>query len=455
MELEGCTAHVAAAFAANGITQQEGLLVGVSGGMDSVALLHILCKLREVGKVGRLSAAHVNHGIRESAGEDAAFVRALCANWDVRLYETRVDVPKLQEETGQTLEEAARDARYAFLRKAKRESGSAFLVTAHHMDDQAETVLMHLLRGTGLSGLCGMKAVSGDMFRPLLGVSRRELAAYVEENALSYRTDETNLTPCCLRNRIRLELIPLLKEGYNPSISGGLARMAKLLSEDEAYLTLEAEQKLNEAALPAGGYDRNKLALLPMPIQSRAVRLMLSREGALYNLQQAGVIRLCAFLQGRTGARMELPNGMEARIRYDSIIIGKPEEEAPEPFETPFLWPGEIGTPAGVYIATFVDAFVREAGAFVAYMDADKLPEEAVVRRRRPGDRFYPLNAPGERKLKEYLIDKKFAHPARNLPLIAAGQHVLFFPGGTVSHLIRVREDTRRILRVAFQLEQR
>ncbi len=314
MELEGCAARVAAAFAANGITQQDGLLVGVSGGMDSVALLHILCGLRTVGWVKELFAAHVNHGIRDAAENDAAFVRALCADWGVRLYETRVDVPKLRAQSGQTLEEAARDARYAFLHEAKIKSGASWIVTAHHMDDQAETVLMHLLRGAGLAGLCGMKTISGDIFRPLLGVSRSELAAYMEEYALSYCTDETNMEPSCLRNRIRLELLPLLKEGYNPSISEGLARMAALLFEDEAYLCAEAEHKLREAALPAGGYDRNMLLALPMPIQTRAVRLMLSQEGALYNLQQAGVYRLCALLKGRTGARMELPNGMEARI---------------------------------------------------------------------------------------------------------------------------------------------
>lgn len=452
MELEGCAARVAAAFAANGITQQDGLLVGVSGGMDSVALLHILCALRAAGGVKQLSAAHVNHGIRAAAEEDAAFVRSLCASWDVTLYETQVDVPKLRA-NGQTLEEAARDARYAFLREAKQKSGAGWIVTAHHMDDQAETVLMHLLRGTGLAGLCGMKAVSGDILRPLLGVSRRELAAYAEENTLSYRTDETNLEPCCLRNRIRLELLPLLREGYNPSISEGLARMAALLSEDEAYLTAEAELRLRESVLPTGGYDRNSLAALPTPIQARAVRLMLSKEGALYNLQQAGVNRLCALLQGRTGARMELPNGMEARVRYGAIIIGKPEGKDTEPFEAHFAWPGATHTPAGVYTADFADDFRRGEGAFVAYVDADKLPNNAMVRTRRPGDRFYPLNAPGERKLKEYLIDKKIDPPARELPLIAAGQDVLFFPGGTVSHSVRVWEDTRRILRVEFHAE--
>ncbi len=453
MELEGCAARVAAAFAANGIMQQEGLLVGVSGGMDSVALLHILCALRAAGSVKELFAAHVNHGIRAAAENDAAFVRALCASWNVTLYETRADVPKLRAESGQTLEEAARDARYAFLREAKQKSGADWIVTAHHMDDQAETVLMHLLRGTGLAGLCGMKAVSGDIVRPLLGVSRGELAAYAEENALSYRTDETNLEPCCLRNRIRLELLPLLREGYNPSISEGLARMAALLSEDDAYLTAEAEQRLMEAMLPAGGYDRKRIAALPMPIQSRAVRLMLLKEGALYNLQQAGINRLCALLQGRTGARMELPNGTEAYVRYGAIIIGKPKGKDAEPFETHFVWPGATHTPMGVYTAAFADDFRRDEGALIAYMDADRLPNNAVVRVRRPGDRFYPLNAPGERKLKEYLIDKKVDPPARELPLIAAGRDVLFFPGGTVSHSVRVREDTRRILRVKFQRE--
>ncbi|HWR21978.1 MAG TPA: tRNA lysidine(34) synthetase TilS, partial [Feifaniaceae bacterium] len=405
MELQGCAASVTAAFAANGITQQDGLLVGVSGGMDSVALLHILCSLRAAGGVKKLFAAHVDHGIRAAAGEDAAFVRALCARWDVALYETRVDVPKLKRGTGQTLEEAARAARYAFLREAKQKSGADWIVTAHHMDDQAETVLMHLLRGAGLSGLCGMRPVSGGIFRPLLGVSRTEIAAYAEENALSYRTDETNLTPCCLRNRIRLELLPLLKEGYNPSVSEGLARMAALLSEDEAYLTAEAEQRLMEAVLPAGGYDRDKLAALPMPIQSRAVRLMLAKEGALYGIRQAGVNRLCALLRGRTGARMALPNGTEARVRYGAILIGKPEAAAGD-FEAPFCWPGETGTPAGAYTAAFADSLKRDEGAFVAYMDADRLPAGMVARVRRPGDRFYPLGAPGGRKLKEYLIDK-------------------------------------------------
>ncbi len=451
MELEGCTAKVAAAIAANGIGQQDGLLVGISGGPDSVALLHMLCGLRQSGQVKRLFAAHVNHGIRSApAEEDAAFVRALCAEWDVALYETRVDVPKLQLELGQTLEEAARSARYAFLREAKQASGSSWIVTAHHMDDQAETVLLHLLRGTGLAGLCGMKAVSGDIFRPLLDVSRAELLAYAEANGLSYRTDETNMEPCCLRNRIRLELLPLLREGYNPSISEGIARMAALLGEDEAYLAAEAAQRLLEAELPSGGYDRKLLASLPMPIQTRAVRMMLSREGALYNLQQAGVYRLCTLLKGRTGTRMELPNGMEAQVHYDAIIIGKPEADGVEPVETTWLWPGETKTPQGAYIAEFTPGWRQDESAFVAYMDADKLPAEAVVRTRRPGDRFRPLNAPGTRKLKDYLIDKKFPQTERRLPLIASGGDVLFFPGGTVAHAVRVGEETKRVLRVAF-----
>ncbi len=454
MERDGCTAQVEAAIAANSIVKEDGLLVAVSGGADSVALFHMLVGLRAAGRVKNLSAAHVDHGIRETSAEDAAFVRTLCTAWDVPLFETRVDVPSLCRSTGQTVEETARNARYAFLREAKSACNARWIVTAHHMDDQAETVLLHLLRGAGLSGLCGMRAVSGDVFRPLLLVSREAVLSYIKENGLSYRVDETNLEPGCLRNRIRLELLPFLQKEFNPSIAEGMSRMAGLLLQDEEYLSLEAGKRLGEAALMQGGYKRETLAALPAPIKTRAIRLALEREGALYNMSHSWILRVCGLLTARTGARVALPSGMEARASYEALVIERPRQGEEEAFETRFVWPGETKTPLGSYHTAFVDAMQPEEG-FTAYMDADKLPPNAMVRRRIPGDRFHPLGAPGGRKLKEYLIDKKALPAMRELPLIASGQDVLFFPGGTIADAVRVSEGTQRILRVVFSPEQR
>ena len=450
MEQKSCALRVEEALQCCGVGPDTALLAAVSGGPDSVALLHMLCGLQQRGVLGALHAAHMHHGLRGAqADADAAFVCALCSEWSVPLYTERADVAELARAEDMTLEEAARTARYAFLRRIRLECGANYIVTAHQLDDQAETVLLHLLRGTGLAGLCGMRMDSGDLLRPLLSVSRDEILRYLAQAGLSYCMDETNLAPGCLRNRIRLELLPLLQTEYNPSIAQGLSRMARLLGEDEAYLAGEAEAALDRAALPGGGYARAVLAQLPGPLQSRAVRIALERAGALYDLQQGGIQSVCALLTARTGAKRALPNGMEARASYEALLIGKPPELLAVE-QMPLLVPGEIRTPAGMYTAQVVPALRTDEGGLVAYLDADKLPGDAVVRRREPGDRFFPLGARGERKLKEYLIDKKFDRTARARPLIASRAQVLFFPGGAVSEALRVDEKTTRILRVEF-----
>ncbi len=445
-----CVLRAAALLKEYDVAGETGLLVGISGGPDSVALLHVLHHISISEGGPRLSAAHMHHGIRgRSADEDAAFVRDLCGEWGIPLFEERVDAVSLSKQGNLTLEEAARIARYAFLRRAKQECGARFIVTAHHRGDQAETVLLHLLRGAGLAGLCGMQVCSGDILRPFLTTSRDELLAYLEDEGLCYRTDESNFETGCMRNRIRLELLPLLEKEYNPSVTDSLCRMAELLFEDESLLHAQAEQALDAARLPQGGYAREDLIRLPMSLQSRAVRIALEREGALYDMQRGGIQRVCALLHARTGARVILPRSMQARISYGAFII-EPIVSDESKFETPFLWPGVIHIPKGRLIAQFVDSLRRDEDARVGYIDADKLPPDVCVRKRMPGDRFHPLGAPGMRKLKEYLIDKKIPRPERDIPLIASGQNVLFFPGGAVSQTVRVRDGTQRILRVEY-----
>ena len=452
MEQAICVKRAAALINEFCKSKRRRFLIGVSGGPDSVALLHIILELKAQGQVEELYAAHLHHGIRQSADEDLAFVRNKCRYLGIALFEEQINVPELSVKTKTTLEAAARNARYSFLERARAASGASFILTAHHMGDQAETVLLHLLRGTGLSGLCGMRPATGVLLRPLLTTPKSELMEYLSLNNLAFRVDETNLEPCCMRNRIRLELLPLLEREYNPSIIKSICSMAELLAQDDAYLDLLAEKALEEAALSSCGYDRHKLSKLEKPLKSRAVRLALGKKGALYDLQRGGIESVCSLLNAKTGAVRALPRRMQARTSYEAIVLETLPKDNTEAFEEPFLFPGETVTPAGRFVASWADELKFCEGAAVAYIDADELScfKALVLRRRMPGDRFHPLGAPGSRKLKAYLIDKKFPKAEREVPLLASGCEVLFFPGGTVSNNLRVRKTTKRILRVEF-----
>ena len=425
-------------------------VVGVSGGADSVALLHMLTALAP--SMGfTVCAAHFNHGIRGAAADaDEAFVQRLCARLGVPLFCGRADVPSLAESRGQTLEQAAREARYAFLEEARVHFGADVIAVAHHMDDQAETLLLHLARGAGLAGLVGMKPRRGRVIRPLLPLRRSEIEAYLSQEGLSFCTDETNLLRDSTRNRIRLDVLPYLAEHVNPAIVPALCAASELLAQDEAYLCEAAGQRLLSVQRGENAYDRAALAALPPALLGRAVRMALAAAGAEKDIERTHVEQVIALLQGRTGARLYLP-GVDVWVDYALLCVGRLPEEAPEPFEVPLVRAGETRTEKGVFLAEEVppERFVRDP--FIACFDLAKLPAEGLsVRSRRPGDRFFPLNAPGRRKLKEFFIDRKVPRAEREVPLIACGQEILFVPGFSVADTVKVDAKTARILRVTY-----
>ena len=422
------------------------VLAGVSGGPDSVALLTVLLRLS--GPMGfALCAAHLNHGIRgESADRDEAFVRELCEFYGVPFLAEKADVPRLAKESGQTLETAGRNLRYDFLERARRQFRADCIAVAHHMDDQAESVLLHLSRGSGLSGLGGMQPKRGRLIRPFLHLRRQEIEDYLAAAEIAYCVDATNLETGGTRNRLRLHVMPYLAEHINPAIVPTLCSMAELLRRDEAYLALQAEEAL-EKARRSGGYDRRELAALPAPILTRALRIALRHAGAAADIERVHVEQVVEFLTARTGARLALPH-VEAWISYDLICFGV-TEAAPE-FCIPLNRSGFTHTPLGSFEAALVEgnAFTREPD--VAYMDYNKLPEQLFVRTRKKGDRFYPLGAPGMRKLKDYFIDRKVPREQRVLPLIAA-EEILFIPGFGISERVRVEESTKKMLRLKYR----
>lgn len=413
------------------------VVVGLSGGADSVALL--LC-LKALGY--HVFAAHLNHGIRgKSADDDELFVKTLCTKIAAPLILGRADVPALAREHGRTLEEAGRVARYDFLEEARVKLHAQAIAVAHHMDDQAESVLMHLIRGSGLRGLAGMRPKRGAVIRPFLEVDRGRIERYLYEQGQEYRTDETNLVPFGARNRIRLEVLPAMRK-INPAAARAISSAALLTAQDEDYLRLEAVNALH-AARDEKGYVCAALSSLPPPLRARAVMEALSRAGMAADIARKHVGMVESLLTAATGSSVSLPHG-SAWVEYGRLRLGRPEPK--RDYETELIIPGDTQTPWGVFHAKILNGPVLEKRPDAAYLDFDKLPSAIKVRSRRDGDRFHPLGAPGSRKLKSYFIDKKTARADRETPLLASGGRVLYVYGHCVCEEARVTPSTRRTL---------
>jgi len=299
------------------------LVVGLSGGADSVALLDALASLRR-RRGFRVVAAHLDHGLREGSADDAAFCAELCQRLDVPLRAGRADVRARAARERGGLEQAARRERYAFLRRVEEEEAAVAVVVAHTRDDQAETLLLRLLRGAGATGLAGMRPRSGDVVRPLLAVSRQEVLAHLRERGLAWREDPSNADLAHRRNRVRHELIPYLEERFNPGIRAALGRTASVLADEAVYIRSEAEALLARIVRAEGGallLRRAPLAEAPPAVARTAIRLALLRAGGLAQvgaLHIDQVLRL-ARAKAPSGRRLPLPGGREARFTRDDI----------------------------------------------------------------------------------------------------------------------------------------
>jgi len=286
----------------------DGVVAGVSGGPDSVALLDLLFRLREEFNL-RLTVAHLNHMLRgREAEEDAAFVAGLAARYGLPFTGERVDVRAYRAVHGGSLEEAAREVRYAFFARVAGETGAARVALGHNADDQAGTVLFHFLRGTGPAGLKGIPPVRGLFIRPLLTVRRAAIEAYLAERGLTARLDRSNVRPVYTRNKIRLLLLPLLEKEYNPRIVDALGRLAEVCREEDAYLEALAERALRDALLAhEEGLLRLKAAqvtALPLALRRRVIRLAWQRvTGSEYPLDFGDVERVDRLLADPAGGK--------------------------------------------------------------------------------------------------------------------------------------------------------
>lgn len=410
----------------NLLQKGDKVIVGVSGGPDSLTLLHALVALQNEYNLS-LFVAHLNHMFRgEAAAADAEFVRKLADRLGLMSFIAAIDVPKLAA-AGLSSEEAGRKARYEFFERIAQKTAANKIAVGQNLDDQAETVFLRLLRGAGAEGLAGVIPFREDrVIRPLLEVSRREIEAYCAAAALEPRIDATNLQPIYLRNRIRLQLIPLLEREYNPNIRRLLAQTAALLRDENDYLTCLTRRKLQDyAAMRAG---KTVLPAARLTGEHPAMQRRLVREcirqvcGSLrgFTFQHIGAV-LDLAAGAASGKRIHLPQGLQVEKEYGDLIFAAAQMDTPDvPRRSwPLQIPGSTVIPELGY--SFEATYTRVAAAdrWQVHFDSDKLRLPLSVRTRRAGDRINLPAGNGTKKIKDVFIEQKVPRRLRNtVPLV-------------------------------------
>lgn len=418
------------------------LLVALSGGADSVALLCMLTEARKELGID-LHAAHVNHCIRgEESQADAVFCRVLCEELRIPLHIEEIDVPSAACESGEGIETAARRLRYAALRRIKCEIDADWIALAHHLNDQAETVLMHLLRGCGPDGIGGMAELSGDLYRPLLGTPKSTLEKWLSDRGRTWRVDSTNFEICTPRNALRLHALPVLEESY-PKAAAAIARYAEAAQCDNRLLERLTREFL-DSHLERGPYGVRILhpEEADEAILRRAIRQVCSTE--LSHEKLAELISLC---RGNRG-RLEISGKLNAERTPSALYLLPKAKELPE--AVPLILEGsvEFGKLGRMTAQPSAAIPVRDHPNRQV-LDAVSL-DGAVLRTRREGDRIRPLGG-GDKLLSDYLTDRKIDRPLRDtLPLIAAGNRILWVVGVGISEDARLRPETRQAIELTW-----
>lgn len=443
------------------VSPEDRVAVAVSGGPDSVALLHVLSAWRGPLKL-ELIVVHVDHGLRgRESADDAAFVERLARQLDVPFCLKRLNLQRLlRERKGESRQAVAREKRYELLWEASQEWGGTKVALGHTQDDQAETVLMGMLRGAGLAGLSGMPAQRPPcVIRPFLHVSRAEIVQYLNRKPCGFRVDSSNASPKYLRNRIRRELIPLLRT-FNPKVVRVLSRQAAVFRQEHQLLDDAAKAALESVRIddaPDGvTLSRSQFLTHPLPIQRRMIFLTVEKlphkPGPLK--REAVETILQRVVQGTSGAAARFRN-LKVERDYDRIIFSggsvngertlNQEERCQWSFPGSIRWPLTGQTLEGTI--QDADGISIRPDATVAYLDADQFSHELVVRSWKRGDDFFPYGMAGKRKkIQDFFSDLKVRRSERNtVPILAAAEGIIWVGGYRSDHRFRVTGKTRRV----------
>jgi tRNA(Ile)-lysidine synthase len=457
------------------------VIVAVSGGPDSVALLKALNIFSDEYRL-TLIIAHLNHGLRgEESNNDEEFVRKLSESMGIEFEYKYIDISSLRQRKGKSVEVIAREERYQFLAEVARKHKAHKIALGHHLHDQAETVLMNFIRGSGIEGLKGILPVrDGIYIRPLLAITRQEILDFLEKEGIRFMIDSSNAQDFYLRNRIRHHLIPKLKEDYNPKIEEGLVHLAEIVRlEDEYMKTVLKEIMSGWEGNGESGEIRisiTEFLLLHEAIQNRAIKTILQRFSP--SGSGIGYVHVKSVMDlvrsRRPNGCLHLPFNIEVRREYNSLVIVRRKRQDGKPLWAlpcgrnryfSFLDAGigqfsyDIAIPGRVEILELGMTLVFDLldkhpnsihfnGEKIVYMDFEAMRFPLVIRNLRPGDRIQPLGMEGVKKLKCYFIDRKIPQrERRKIPLLVDGQSVLWIVGMRLSERVKITDKTRKVVK--------
>lgn len=437
--------------------KEDKILIAYSGGVDSTALLHLLLELQKEWPL-KLFLGHFNHKLRQRADEDEQFIRNAARELSLPLFVGRGDVRARAKATKQNIEETGRQLRYEFLNQKAAEIGRAKIATGHTLTDQAETLLMRLMRGSGLRGLAGIYPVVNErLVRPLLEVEREEVDAYLKEKKIVFRIDESNYDRRFLRNRIRLELLPYIRKNFEPAIVRQLGRMASIIREENTLLEEMAREKAKEAIKKKNhsvSLERLSLSSAPRALARRVVRNFISElRGSLRRISFEDVESILSLDEGK---EYSLKEDVVLRREANRIILKK--KAAPAQYE--YEWDGKG-------ILEFQELELKFKGKKItrenflrlrsddrtrAFLDFSKLRFPLTVRNRREGDRYQPFGAPGRKKVKEIFRSKEIPLAERERhPVFLSGSEIVWILGLPVSEKFKIEEETSDVFEIKKQ----
>ena len=430
------------------LQKEDSVIAGISGGADSVCLLFMLLKLqKELGFA--LMAVHVNHGIRGAEAErDEAYVKRLCRQWNVRLKVYRENVPAYAKEHGMTEEEAGRDIRRTCFCKVLKEWGGTKIALAHHENDNVETLLWNLCRGTGIRGLGGIAPVNDVWIRPLLCVKRREIESYLKKRGISYCTDTTNTDRRYMRNRIRMDVIPYLEDCVNTESVSHMGKTMERMYELEQYILEEVGQYKESCTGWKNGrrlIRQTEYTKIPKALRDNVLHeILCETAGRRKDIEEVHVQMLRDLFTKQVGKRIDLPYEVTAIRTYEGVRFEKNIPEASYAGDENELFsirvfdrgPGNVTFPEKIYTKWF---------------DYDIIKNTVKIRHRMAGDSIVINRYGGRKKLKQYFTDQKIPQEDRDKIWIAAdGDEVLWIVGYRQSQKYQITEKTTKILEIQY-----
>lgn len=447
-----------AAFLKNmSVGAQDGIIVALSGGADSMALLCALHAVQQNQPL-RLLAAHVHHGLRgEEADHDAAFVEQQCKCRQIPLEVLRTDV-KAKALPGEGVEQAGRRIRYAFFDRLRQQYAYRYVATAHTADDNLETVLLHLTRGSGLHGLCGIQPENDGILRPLLTCSRMDIETYCDEKGIPFITDSTNADMAYSRNRIRHAVIPQLK-ALNPQVVEACTRLTANLRQEDALLEALACELLSNAVLENGVYDRAVLSAAAVSLRRRVLKMLMESNGG-----DCGEIHILlaekALLSGN-GA-VQVPGGVLVTADAVALKIGPPTLQTEIPY---FEMPVTIGQRLTIADRQYIplclslEEYEQKRKVYKKVLkftcDYDKITHSLTVRQRKPGDAFHPVGGVGK-SLKKYFNEKNVPLAQRaETPIVCDEQGIVLVTGFSCDDRVKLDQTTKRVFILCLAEEEK